>query len=407
MAGNQAAVFSAPDDHAIIVGINRYRSDQGIGSLNGAVNDALLFREWLIDPDGGGLDPAHVTLFISPEDGSFAPSREVIEDQILGTFYQKRSEGVRPVGRRLYLFMAGHGVATADGDECSLVAANSFIDPLRVLSGRMAADRIRKQPMFQEVVLFMACCRDVGVNPAVHCGLPPPGEMLNKNSTFLHGLAVQWDKKALEKQLPHPTDPHNKPKLWQSVFSYALLQGLRSAFDDDGNITSLSLKRVVKEQVKALLPPDDNTPPEFFLDENKPMIVFKARPAAPAAGPVAQPPAPGGPPAAAVGPESAPALESARPRLRGGPRRAVDPVQPAAVAAPPAGLTPVNITLSGGATVFETLDGETLAALNPPVETVAAGTFRVFLKPSLYAFRVPGREAKPVSVLGEAISVEL
>jgi hypothetical protein len=63
--------------------------------------------------------------------------------------------------------------------------------------------------------------------------------------------------------------------------------------------------------------------------------------------------------------------------------------------------------LSGGAAAFETLDGETLARLDPPVETVAAGTFRVFLKPSLYAFRIPGGQAKPVSVLGEAISVEL
>ncbi|HEV7880032.1 hypothetical protein [Bradyrhizobium sp.] len=373
------------------------------------MNDAVLFREWLIDPDGGGLDPAHVALFTSPEDGSFAPSRDVIEDQILQTFYQKRDEGVRPVGRRLYLFMAGHGVAPADGDDCSLIAANSFLNSLRVLSGRMAADRIRKQPMFQEVVLFMACCRDVGVNASVYCNLPPPGETLNKKSTYLHGLAVKWDKKALEQELPHPTDPKNKPKLWQSVFSYALLQGLRSAFDDDGQITSLSLKRIVKEHVMRLLPPDNNTPPEFFLDEDN-LIVFKSRPsAAPVAGRVASPPPPpGGPPPAVAGAEPAAALERALPRTRGGGRlrRSVAPAQPA-VAPPPAGLTPVNITLSGGATVFETLDGETLAALNPPVETVAAATFRVFLKPSLYAFRVPGREAKPVSVLGEAISVEL
>jgi hypothetical protein len=87
-------------------------------------------------------------------------------------------------------------------------------------------------------------------------------------------------------------------------------------------------------------------------------------------------------------------------------RGAIAPAQPA-VAAPPAGLIPIKVTLSGGATAFEVLDGETLAKLAPPMETLAAGTFRVFLKPSLYAFRVPGGQARPISVLGEAVSVEL
>jgi hypothetical protein len=94
MAANQAAGFSAPDDHAVIVGINRYRSDEGIEPLKGAVNDALLFREWLIDPDGGGLDPDNVELFTSPDDGPLAPNRDIIEDKIQ-TFYQKSNAGVR------------------------------------------------------------------------------------------------------------------------------------------------------------------------------------------------------------------------------------------------------------------------------------------------------------------------
>jgi hypothetical protein len=276
MARNQAAIFSAPDDYAIIVGINRYRSEDGIEPLNGAVNDAVLFRDWIVDPEGGGLDPAHVALFTSTEDGPLAPNRDVIEDQILQTFYQKMFDGVRPVGRRLYLFMAGHGVAPVDGDDCSLIAANSFISSLRVLTGKLTADRILKQPMFQEVVLFMACCRDVGANANPFSGLPPAGEPLNDRSAYLYGFAVKWAKKALEKQLEHPLD-RTKPPLWQSVFSYALIKGLNSAFDDEGRVTSLSLKGVVKEQVMRLLPAGNNTPPQFLLDEDMPLIVFKSR----------------------------------------------------------------------------------------------------------------------------------
>lgn len=407
-----------PDDYAIIVGINRYRSEDGIEPLKGAVNDARLFCEWLVDPDGGGLDPdpksGRVALITSPEDGPLAPNRDAIEDQIQ-TFYQKAASGARPVGRRLYLFMAGHGVNPSEGpgDDCSLVAANSFINSLRVLTGRVTAQRILQQPMFHEVVLFMACCRDVDAS-ASFSGLPMPGEPL-PDSNYLHGLAVKWAKRALEKELPHPTDPA-KPPLWQSVFSHALLKGLTSAFDDQGKITSRSLKDFVKLQVQALLPPGDNRPPQFFMDDEAPPIVFKSRPAAAAApipGPVPQPaPGGGGPAPAPAGPGPVPIAESVRPRTRGALRRTVAPAPPPVAAPPPpvpvpAGLIAVKITLSGGGGAFETLDGETLAKLDPPVEAVAANTFRVFLKPSLYAFRIPGGEAKPVSVLGEATSVEL
>ena len=413
MAGNQSV--SAPNDYAVIVGINRYRSEDGIEPLKGAVNDAKLFREWIVDPNGGGLDPdpksERVVLITSPEDGPLAPNRDTIEDQIQ-TFYQKAASGMRPVGRRLYLFMAGHGVNPIEGpgDDCSLIAANSFINSLRVLTGRVTAQRILKQPMFQEVVLFMACCRDVD-GSASFSGLPMPGDPL-PDSKYLHGLAVKWAKRAVERELPHPTDPTKAP-LWQSVFSHALLKGLTTAFDDQGNITSLSLRNFVKLQVQSLLPPNDNRPPQFFMDEDLPPIVFKSRPAmaaAPIPGPVVQPaPGVGGPAPPPAGPAPAPAAEPAPPRLRAGTRRgAARPAEPAVAAPPaPAPLTPVKITLSGGATEFDTLDGETLAKLDPPVEIVADGTFTVFLKPSLYAFRVPGRQAKPVSVLGEAISVEL
>jgi hypothetical protein len=392
-----------PKDYAIIVGIDRYRSG-GIDSLQGAVNDASLFYDWIVDPAGGGLDPANATLFTSPAAGPFAPDRNAIEDQLLLTVYQEMLKGVRPVGRRLYLFMAGHGVAPSDGDDCSLVGADSFINSLRVLTGRMTADRILRQPMFQEVVLFMSCCRDVN-GSATYCNLPAPGDPL-PNSTYLHGLAVKWAKKALEKQLPHPTDP-TKPPLWQSVFSHALIKGLNSAFDDGGRVTSQSLRGFVKQQVVDLLPPGNNTLPQFFLDEDLAPIVFNSRPPA-AAAPIVEQTVPTPPGPRSILAETAPAVESTRPPLRGSraPRGAVQPAQPAA-AAPPAGLIPVKVTLSGGATTFEALDGETLAKLDPPMETLAAGTFRVFLKPSLYAFRVPGGQAKPVSVLGEAISVEL
>jgi|EndMetStandDraft_5_1072996.scaffolds.fasta_scaffold65051_2 Caspase domain len=354
--------YLAPNDHAIIVGINRYRT--GVAApLNGAVNDAKLFREWAIRPDGGGLNPDNVTLILSPDNGPFVPSRDEIETEIR-QFYERGFETGQPVGRRLYLFMAGHGIAPPDGNDCSLITANSFASPYWVVQGGLTADRIRKQPFFEEVVLFMACCRDVNGSAPFLSGLPEAGQPL-QNSKYLHGMAVKWAKRAIEKELPNPFD--RAQLLWQSVFSHALIKGLMSAIDDNGEVTSLSLKNFVRKQVQALLPPDDNRPPDFALDDTIPPIVFReaARTAA-ASSPGAQ--------------------ESARHAA--------------------SGLTPVEIN-AGAATDIEVLDGASLNKLDPPMEKTATGTVKVYLKPGLYVFRAPGQQLVPVRVLGEATSVTI
>lgn len=362
-AGIAQGQYLAPNDYAIIVGINRYRT--GVAApLMGAVNDAKLFHEWAIRSDGGGLNPDNAKLFLSPDNGRLYPSREDIETEIMG-FYEQGFQTTQQVGRRLYLFMAGHGIAPPDGNDCSLIAANSFANPYWVLQGGLTADRIRKQPFFQEVVLFMACCRDVDGSAPFLSGLPTVGQPL-PNSKYLHGMAVKWAKRAVEKELP---DPFGRavPPLWQSVFSHALIKGLISAVDDNGQVTSFSLKNFVRKQVQALLPPDDNRPPDFTLDDTIPPIVFRDASAAAA-----------GDPSAAV-----PATRTT------------------------SGLTQVEINFSGAATEFEVLDGADLRKLDPPMKRTATGTVKVYLKPSLYVFRAPGRQLVPASVLGEATSVTI
>jgi len=69
------------------------------------------------------------------------------------------------------------------------------------------------------------------------------------------------------------------------------------------------------------------------------------------------------------------------------------------------GLIPIEITLSGGANAFDVLDGENLVKFDPPMERTATGTLKVYLKPGLYAIRVPGRQPTPMRVLGEAFGV--
>src|SRR4051812_36763407 len=119
MSANAAeSTFPAPDDYAVIVGINRYRP--GIDPLRGAVNDANLFYRWVTDASGGGLNPVNVKLIVSPTEGGYEPRVSDIENEIM-LFYDRLWNTGRKVGRRLYLFMAGHGIAPPDGNDCSLV----------------------------------------------------------------------------------------------------------------------------------------------------------------------------------------------------------------------------------------------------------------------------------------------
>src|SRR5262245_58076891 len=52
------------EDYAVIVGIDTY--PRLPRALAGARNDVEAFREWLTDPNEGGLSPANVFKLISP-----------------------------------------------------------------------------------------------------------------------------------------------------------------------------------------------------------------------------------------------------------------------------------------------------------------------------------------------------
>jgi hypothetical protein len=112
--------FNNPDDYAVVVGINRYRA--GFVPLQGSVNDAKLFVKWLTRPDGGGLDPKNIKCLTTPDDETFRPIRDEIEDELI-QLYERRNRQSAPLGRRLYLFFSGHGVG--EDDECALITANA------------------------------------------------------------------------------------------------------------------------------------------------------------------------------------------------------------------------------------------------------------------------------------------
>lgn len=262
-----------PTDHAIVVGIDGYQP--GIPALQGCINDARLFRDWLIDPGGGGLDPDNVHLITGPIPATGRPDRAQIEDIVLGYYTHLTTTGERR-GRRLYLYFAGHGVMPQSpfDDDTGVVMGNALRLSLRALLGRTTAKRVRRAALFDEVVLFIDCCRQLTTHVMANCELPDIGDVaMAKRIPYLYGMAAPWAATASEQLLPHPLDPTKEP-LWQGVFTHALLHGLRSGIDQQGEVTSTSLRPFVRSAVQELLPPDDNFRPPIELDEDLPAISF-------------------------------------------------------------------------------------------------------------------------------------
>ena len=103
------------NDYAIVVGINDYADPRM--RLKGALNDANDFVAWLRSPDGGRLAPDQVDPFTLLSDASSETPTVAQVWQKIGAMLKlaKDAQGGR-LGRRLYIFFAGHGVAHAPDD---------------------------------------------------------------------------------------------------------------------------------------------------------------------------------------------------------------------------------------------------------------------------------------------------
>ena len=171
----------AVNDWAIVVGVWCY---PGLDDLRGPENDAVAFANWLGKPDGGDVPPGpsqrpQIQLILSsdfhPPFGTVnaaQPTREGIERaldllQEVAEENKQNNKGLR-VGRRLYLYFAGHGFGPKL-DESALLTANATPSRVRYhIAGRSWADWFHVANYFDEVVLFMDCCRNVFSNAPIN-----------------------------------------------------------------------------------------------------------------------------------------------------------------------------------------------------------------------------------------------
>jgi len=249
------------EDYGIVVGINRYSE---FSTLHGAEADAGRFAEWLRSPLGGMVAQDNVQVILSSDyedpDPSDTSTWKPAETD-LKTAFQRLGERAwkgkldgktSRVGRRLYIFLAGHGAIPARAtspnlDDAALLAANaSLVRTGQHLLGCLWAEWFHDAAAFDEIFLFVDCCRDLkkNVDPEP-CGLSPLLDDRRDDVSLFYALATRLDSKSWEQ-------PFGSPPEYHGVFSYALMEALENETDGRGRLSGQQLKLYLVDRVPQL-----------------------------------------------------------------------------------------------------------------------------------------------------------
>ena len=255
----------ANNDYAVVVGINNY-PDSSLDSLEGPENDAKAFREWLMSPDGGNVPNNNIAIILSSDFPDGKPTTDDIDHVIEEKFFSNNDfigDCVSKVGRRLYIFMAGHGITPRafhqSMGEVALLAANAGrLKMGHHIAGKSYSGWVINAALFEEVVLLMDCCRDRYDRAPLR---NPPWDIIEcsegRNVRLFTGFSTQWTKKANEGEI------HG---IVRGYFSTAVLEGLRNATDEKGRITASSLRDFVFNYMSELVADSEYQEPEMNFD---------------------------------------------------------------------------------------------------------------------------------------------
>ena len=181
---------TADEDYAVVIGIGAYPT---IHCLHGPVKDARDFEAWLLSSAGGCVPKDNIAVICSPDFPPIptidkaTPTKDKVDSAFADLVGKALKHPKYRAGGGSNIFMAGHGIAPlsasengangngANGDDeddaadqTALLMANyrSAAPGLHV-GARNYAEWFRKVGAFDEVILFVDCCRDEsGSSPA-------------------------------------------------------------------------------------------------------------------------------------------------------------------------------------------------------------------------------------------------
>ncbi|HEX7830702.1 MAG TPA: hypothetical protein VF787_13680 [Thermoanaerobaculia bacterium] len=257
----------AVDDRGIVVGISTYPD---FSPLDGPEHDAQEFYDWLTSPSGGDVPATRVDRIVSSDfqPPAPAPAVRLPAYEVAQAFDRIQADAFGPkliprrLGRRLYVYAAGHGAAlppVADperSDAALLLADANYGNPTHVLT-KIRALYFLNAGIFDEIVVFMDCCRQpFSVAPSYPTYLNANAiEVLENERRTFFAFATKWGLTAREKTFNGVT---------RGVFTTALIKGLKgAAANPDGTITSNSLRNYLLLRMKDLLTEAEQQDPEI------------------------------------------------------------------------------------------------------------------------------------------------
>jgi hypothetical protein len=264
----------AQDDFAIVVGIDRYPNLTSVGQLQGTENDVDNFYNWLVSTKGDVPSNQITRITSATSSQPDCPDIKEIDAAFTKLLQLNLSyAGGSRVGRRLYIYCSGHGIAPQP-DEAALLAANC--SPLLLgdhIAARVYTNVFRLNGRFEQIVVFMDCCREIRTKCPIRPAPFVQGAYPGPSTVTYFGFATTGSSVAREVTVN---------KKMQGVFTTALVEALEL-----GEIDGQQLSEYVTARMPALLSgvskPDIESNDQFVFSEGaakaKIPITFEISPA--------------------------------------------------------------------------------------------------------------------------------
>lgn len=230
--------MSQDRDYAIIIAFDGYNND--LEPLQGAINDAKNFYNWVIDDVNGGSVPEENVTTLWDEQGKFDDYATVNDTlrQVLGLDQLENREERR---RRLYIFFAGHGITVnapigVRQSDTTAVLARECNPNMLEFGYHFAAciiwEALEKIRTYDEAFLIMDCCRDIDstVRPNDFWGIDLKGS--GDAPKIFTLFAAEVGHASRERPIDGKT---------QGLFTTSLINNLRYSHNSDGKVTFKSL----------------------------------------------------------------------------------------------------------------------------------------------------------------------
>ena len=231
----------AQNDYAVLVGISRYPA---LSDLAGPVNDALSFRDWLLCR--GAVPPENIELVVTPDNAqamnrkTARPLRDQVVNALDAVLENENERG--KAGRRLYLFLAGHGYAPQVND-AALLMANAGGRSFPAVPGAQFANWFRSSAKFEEIILIMDCCRDeYGSIPPQPLPWPDEPSPDAPHVRYFHAYATQPYRQARERLMPVDGTV-------RGLFTHALITAFEMAKPDAAGCITRKRRQELRAQL--------------------------------------------------------------------------------------------------------------------------------------------------------------